>query len=230
MSVIRSKPRLDEPVTEDVLRRAADLGALRSRSLHATEVRYAHDSKTFNIGFVDKTAIMLPVEIYPEFSTLSLVERRRVALGFAGTALCLESRDLHVSIAGLVAASAPLMEMAATVIASRNGSRSTLAKAAASRENGRRGGRPRSAIQAASRTAPVFPEPGAAISQGDLYVERRSQGDYAVRKADARRASAVEPTQAEAIERARELNPNAAVYVKRVRVSAGGHSEKWRKL
>ena len=40
-----------------------------------------------------------------------------------------------------------------------------------------------------------------------LFVERRPQGDYAVRKANSERASAVLPTQAEAITRARELNP-----------------------
>lgn len=45
----------------------------------------------------------------------------------------------------LVSASQPLMDLAATVIAVRNGSRRTEAKAQASRENGRKGGRPRKA-------------------------------------------------------------------------------------
>jgi hypothetical protein len=40
-----------------------------------------------------------------------------------GTTLCLEARDLHVSIAGLVSASQPLMDLAATVIAVRKGGR-----------------------------------------------------------------------------------------------------------
>ena len=38
-----------------------------------------------------------------------------------------------------------------------------------------------------------------------LFVEQRPQGDYAVRKPDSERASAILPTQAKAIERAREL-------------------------
>ena len=46
-------------------------------------------------------------------------------------------------------------------------------------------------------------------SQVKLLVERRSQGDYAVRRPDSERASDVLPTQSEAIERARELNPKA---------------------
>ena len=46
------------------------------------------------------------------------------------------------------------------------------------------------------------------MNKDQLYIERREQGDYAIRKANSQRASAVLPTQAEAIERARELNPN----------------------
>jgi hypothetical protein len=63
----------------------------------------------------------------------------------------------------------------------------------------------------------------------NLFVERRDEGDYAVRKPDSQRASAVEPTQKEAIERARELNPDAAIHVERVRNTAGGSPDKWRK-
>jgi hypothetical protein len=62
-----------------------------------------------------------------------------------------------------------------------------------------------------------------------LFVERRPQGDYAVRRGDSERASAVLPTQAEAIERARELNPNKAPLVERVRDTAEGSRDKWRK-
>ncbi|NBF18603.1 DUF2188 domain-containing protein, partial [Pseudomonas sp. Fl4BN2] len=39
-----------------------------------------------------------------------------------------------------------------------------------------------------------------------IFVERRPQGDYAVRRPNSERASDVLPTQAEAIERARKLN------------------------
>lgn len=63
----------------------------------------------------------------------------------------------------------------------------------------------------------------------NLYVERRPEGDYAVRKPNSERASAVAPTQAQAIERARELNPNAAVRVERVRHTSIGSPDKWRK-
>ena len=41
----------------------------------------------------------------------------------------------------------------------------------------------------------------------DLFVERRPQGDFAVRRANSERASAVAPTQAKAIAEAQRLEP-----------------------
>ena len=67
------------------------------------------------------------------------------------------------------------------------------------------------------------------MSGKQLYVERRSEGDYAVRRANSERASAVEPTQAKAIARARELNPGHSPDVERVRHTTGGSPDKWRK-
>jgi len=60
------------------------------------------------------------------------------------------------------------------------------------------------------------------VNTSALFVERRSQGDYAVRRPNSQRASAVLPTQGEAIERARELNPKGTPLVERVRHSKRG--------
>jgi hypothetical protein len=62
-----------------------------------------------------------------------------------------------------------------------------------------------------------------------LFVERRPQGDFAVKKANADRASAVLPTQTEAIKKAREMNPGKAPLVERVRHTTEGKPDKWRK-
>jgi predicted DNA binding CopG/RHH family protein len=62
-----------------------------------------------------------------------------------------------------------------------------------------------------------------------IFVEQRPQGDYAVRRPNSERASAIMPTQAEAIERARELNPNATPLVERVRHTSVGKPDQWRK-
>ncbi len=60
-----------------------------------------------------------------------------------------------------------------------------------------------------------------------FFVERRPQGDYAVRKPNSERASDILPTQAEAIERAKELGNGKAPLVERVRHTSGGNPDKW---
>lgn len=67
------------------------------------------------------------------------------------------------------------------------------------------------------------------MSKDQLFVERRPGGDYAVRRGDASRASATAPTQAEAIGIARELNPSGKPLVERVRDTAAGHRDQWRR-
>jgi uncharacterized protein YdaT len=62
-----------------------------------------------------------------------------------------------------------------------------------------------------------------------IYVERRDEGDYAVRRANSERASDVLPTQSEAIERAKELSPNSRPHVERVRHTNRGKPDQWRK-
>jgi hypothetical protein len=65
-------------------------------------------------------------------------------------------------------------------------------------------------------------------NNGQLYVERRPDGEYAVRRAGSERASTVEPTLRQAIERAKELSPTATPMVERVRKTNVGHPDKWR--
>ena len=62
-----------------------------------------------------------------------------------------------------------------------------------------------------------------------LYIERRPQGDYAVREEHSKRASAIAPTQRGAIEEARRLNPGVAPDVERVRRTNRGKPDQWRR-
>jgi hypothetical protein len=61
-----------------------------------------------------------------------------------------------------------------------------------------------------------------------IFIERRPQGDYAVRRRGSERASKVLPTQREAVELARELSPTGTILVERVRDGASGR-DRWRK-
>jgi hypothetical protein len=67
------------------------------------------------------------------------------------------------------------------------------------------------------------------MSKGNIFVERRGIGRYAVLKPGAERASAILPTQAEAIERAKEISPNTRPDVERVRHTSVGKPDQWRK-
>lgn len=65
---------------------------------------------------------------------------------------------------------------------------------------------------------------------GRFFVERREdEGDYAIRRPNADRISDHASTQAEAIERARQIDPNASILVERVRNTDRGVRDKWRK-
>jgi len=147
MKPIKAREHADEVVTHEILADAASRGRKRSQcTLQATTLQFVSTFNALAVGFADRTALLLPVDNYPELRNLSADDLGRIELGFAGSALCLEHKDLHISIAGLVSASEPLMSMAASVIAARNGRRSSLAKANASKANGLKGGRPRKAI------------------------------------------------------------------------------------
>lgn len=142
MKTIKAKVQADNPVTESSLDNAIERGELRRRnSLQATAVTYL--PPCLAVSFEDGSGVLLPVANYPEFDDFEGEEFASLTVGYAGTALCHEGKDLHVSIAGMISASKPLMAMAASVVASRNGRQSSAAKSEAARANGRKGGRPR---------------------------------------------------------------------------------------
>jgi hypothetical protein len=66
------------------------------------------------------------------------------------------------------------------------------------------------------------------MSDKRVFIEQREQGDYAIRRPNSERASAVLPTQAEAIKRAQEME-HSEILVERVRHTSGGDPDKWRK-
>jgi hypothetical protein len=144
MKAINLIPSVDQPVTEKSLMQAVARGRRQEkRQVLATAVQYFSEAELLVITLADQSAVALPIQRYPELNSLSLAERKRLKLGLGRLAVCLDETDLHISIVGLVAASESLAELAVAVTASRNGRRSSAAKAKTSRENGMSGGRPR---------------------------------------------------------------------------------------
>ena len=67
------------------------------------------------------------------------------------------------------------------------------------------------------------------MARDEFFIERREQGDYAIRRPNSERASGITPTQSEAIGRAREIDSNATIHVERVRNTENGTRDHWRK-
>ncbi len=142
MKIVKAKVRPYVPITDaDVDKAIARGRKLKRLYANASNVRYENDC--ISIGFSDGSRVVLPVAGLPEFEGFSLQDFEQLEVGFGGKALCCEARDLDVSITGLIATSQPLMDLATSMVASRNGRKSSAAKAAAARANGKKGGRPR---------------------------------------------------------------------------------------
>lgn len=142
MKVIKAKPSVHRPLTEEMLDAAIKLGEVRQASSFQA-VSVCFEKPSLVIRFEDGSGVLLPVNQYPEFDGFDVADYEGLTVGFAGTALCHEGKDLDVSIAGMISASPSLMKMAASVVASRNGRQSSAAKSEAARANGKKGGRPR---------------------------------------------------------------------------------------
>lgn len=84
-------------------------------------------------------------------------------------------------------------------------------------------------VKTVATEAPIAAEAKQGGRDTQVYVERRPEGDYAVRRANSERASDILPTQRQAIERARELSPGSSPHVERVRKRPSGTQDKWRK-
>jgi hypothetical protein len=123
------------PITDGDIEIAIEKGKNRN-SIRVAELRYFPPMKSIILGLSDGAAVLLPVKNYKELSKLTAVDLKSMYLGFAGSALCIDSKDLHISIAGMVAASDAFMDLASSVISSRNGSIKSVDKARTRRPSG----------------------------------------------------------------------------------------------
>lgn len=179
MTKVKARERYDEAITEHSLEQATVVDKDKRRSsLQATAVEYLEKQEVIFISFADNAGIALPIASFPELAALNSVELASIEVGFGGTALCLDSSDLHVSIAGLISASQSLMGLASTATAARNGRRSSEAKAQAARVNGQKGGRPRKSLSTESALTSTRPNSRQKNKKPDadaLYLEQINQ-------------------------------------------------------
>src|SRR5277367_3831494 len=168
--------------------------------MNISATKVTFDEHSMWVDLSDGRTIGVPFAWFPRLLNAKPSQREKVEIGRHG--LHWDEIDEDISIAGLLAGR---RDQTVNVARAKEVVDDRVARI--SRVGGRRTG----------------------VNEDRLFVERRPQGDYAVRRPNAERASAVLPTQAEAIERARELNPDKAPLVERVRHTTGGKPDKWRK-
>jgi hypothetical protein len=111
----------------------------RSSRYTAKELRYVAARDCFVITMRSGVIVSMARSSIQEFAAVSSDNLRRVRIGIGGDVIELAHLDIHISVPGL------LRDLFGLNVGQRNGGRSrSVAKAAAARENGARGGRPKS--------------------------------------------------------------------------------------
>ena len=108
----------------------------------ARRVAYLAPERALRIELTNGAAITLPVKLIPRLRTAAARDVRAVEILGRGGGLHWESLDLDLSVPGLLSSVFAGPEWLAE-LGRIGGSRSSAAKAAAARRNGRQGGRPR---------------------------------------------------------------------------------------
>jgi hypothetical protein len=173
-------------------------------TVSATNVHF--DEHTMSVDLTDGRTLRVPLAWFPRLLNATAAERNRFELSRNG--LHWEKLDEDISVTGLLAGQGDITRRVEPAVNKQ-----------AVRE------------VSSGKNRYVAKQSGSNSRQPDkrLIVERRPDGGYAVRRANSERASAVLPTQAKAIERARELSPGTRPHVERVRHTTGGSPDKWRK-
>jgi hypothetical protein len=113
--------------------------------IRAETVRYLPDRDALEIVTTRGAGFVIPRSWIGAIDEVSPEELSQISVWPDGSAIELESRDVHINVHGLMTAVLPAMlptRALASIFASRGGSATTAAKRRSAKANGRRGGRP----------------------------------------------------------------------------------------
>jgi hypothetical protein len=144
---------IDDALMAEVM---AQLPAARARARYhrktrpyAKTARYDRRTRTVRIGLLNGVEVSLPIAIFPALADATEAERADIEVLPGGGGLNWERLDVQYSVPAIIReALGPWVLMQAA--GSAGGSVRSKAKAAAARENGKKGGRPRKANAAAA--------------------------------------------------------------------------------
>lgn len=135
---------------------AAALAAGRAEAeteVRAQAVRYVPDRDAIEVLTTRHAGFLIPRAWIGALQDVPVEELANLEVWPDGSAIELESLDIHISVDGLLAAVLPAMlpmGAVAAVFASRGGRATSDAKRSSAQENGRKGGRPRKAARTAA--------------------------------------------------------------------------------
>jgi hypothetical protein len=136
-------------VPDDAYAAALDAGKTEASSeIRAKLVRYVADRDAVEIVTARHAGFLIPRSWIGALQDVPPGELYALELWPDGSAIELQSRDIHISVNGLLTAVLPAMlptGAIASIFASRGGKATSQAKRISARENGRLGGRPRKA-------------------------------------------------------------------------------------
>lgn len=130
---------------------AAALAAGRDEAeteIRAQAIRYVADRDAIEVVTTRHAGFLIPRGWIGALQDVPIQELAQLEIWPDGSAIELESRDIHISVDGLMTAILPAMlptRTVAAIFASRGGRATSEAKRSSAQENGRRGGRPRKA-------------------------------------------------------------------------------------
>ncbi len=119
--------------------------------IRAQAVRYVPDRDAIEIVTARHAGFLIPRGWIGALQDVPVEELDQLEVWPDGSAIELESRDIHISVDGLITALLPAIlpsRAIAAVFASRGGRATSEAKRSSAQENGRRGGRPRKLAKA----------------------------------------------------------------------------------
>jgi hypothetical protein len=117
--------------------------------IRAQAVRYVADRDAIEIVTTRHAGFLIPRRWIGALQDVPIDELAQLDIWPDGSAIELDSRDIHISVDGLLTAILPAMlptRTVAAIFASRGGRATSAAKRSSAQENGRRGGRPRKVV------------------------------------------------------------------------------------
>lgn len=141
----------DHHITEAEFAAARETGRAEAETeIRAQAVRYLADRDALEVVTTRQAGFLIPRDWIDALHGVPVEEMAELQVWPDGSAIELESRDIHISVDGLLTAVLPAMlptRIVAAIFASRGGRATSDAKRNSAQENGRKGGRPRKAAK-----------------------------------------------------------------------------------